>query len=131
MKLRRPKYLVETPTSAMNDIAFILIVFFLVCASVQQEDGRPQEIPNADKKLQLEKPIRVGLERDHIKLNGEVMAMKKFEKKLSQLLSKKINETEKTVAVRCGPTVPYYRWMDVTGTIEDAGGTITLMRKVQ
>ena len=131
MKLRRQVLLTEPSASATSDIAFILIIFFLVCASVQQEDGRPQEIPNADKKRQLEKPIRVGLERDHIKLNGEVMAMKKFEKKLFKLLSKKINETEKTVAVRCGPTVPYDRWMDVTATIEDAGGTITLMRKVQ
>ena len=79
MKLRRQTLLTEPSASATSDIAFILIIFFLVCASVQQEDGRPQEIPNSDKKRQLEKPIRVGLERDHIKLNGEVMAMNKFE----------------------------------------------------
>jgi len=57
--------------------------------------------------------------------------MKKFEEKVLGLLSKKVSETEKTVAVRCGPTVPYNRWMNVTAAIENAGGTITLMRKVQ
>lgn len=131
MKLRRQALLTEPSASATSDIAFILIIFFLVCASVQQEDGRPQEIPNSDKERQSKNPIRVGLERDHIKLNGEVMAMKKFEEGLLNLISNKVNEAEKTVAVRCGPTVPYDRWMNVTAAIEKAGGTITLMRKVQ
>ncbi|MBL68555.1 MAG: biopolymer transporter ExbD [Verrucomicrobiales bacterium] len=131
VKLRRQALLTEPPASATSDIAFILIIFFLVCASIQEDDGRPQEIPNSDKERQSKNPIRVGLERDHIKLNGEVMAMQVFEKKLATLLDQKVNEAEKTVAVRCGPTVPYGRWMEVTALIEDSGGTITLMRKVQ
>ena len=131
MKLRRQALLTEPSASATSDIAFILIIFFLVCASVQQEDGRPQEIPNSDKERQSKNPIRVGLERDHIKLNGEVMAMKKFEENLLDLISRRVSEAEKTVAVRCSPTVPYDRWINVTAAIEKAGGTITLMRKVQ
>ena len=131
MKLRRQALLTEPSASATSDIAFILIIFFLVCASVQQEDGRPQEIPNSDKERQSKNPIRVGLERDHIKLNGEVMAMKIFEENLLDLISRRVSEAEKTVAVRCSPTVPYDRWINVTAAIETAGGTITLMRKVQ
>ena len=48
MKLRRNKLLAEPPAGASSDIAFILIVFFLVCASVQPEQGRPQEIPKTE-----------------------------------------------------------------------------------
>ena len=131
MKLRRQSLLTEPPASATSDIAFILIIFFLVCASVQQEDGRPQEIPNSDNEQQAKNPIRVNLERDHVKLNGEVLAMKTFQEKVGELLAQKVNEAEKTVSIRCSPTVPYQRWMNVTAWIEDAGGTIALMRKVQ
>ena len=131
MKLRRQSLLTEPPASATSDIAFILIIFFLVCASVQQEDGRPQEIPNSDKEQQAKNPIRVNLERDHVKLNGEVLAMKTFRDRVGKLLAQKVNEAEKTVSIRCNPTVPYQRWMNVTAWIEDSGGTIALMRKVQ
>ena len=49
MKVRRKcKLLVEPPSSATGDIAFNLIVFFLVCASIQPDSGRPQEIPRSE-----------------------------------------------------------------------------------
>ena len=131
MKLRRQSLLTEPPASATSDIAFILIIFFLVCASVQEEDGRPQEIPNSDKEQQAKNPIRVNLELDHVKLNGEILGNEDFYEKLEKLLAQKVNEAEKTVSVRCNPAVPYQRWMDITADIEDAGGTIALMRKVQ
>jgi len=140
MKLRRQSLLTEPPASATSDIAFILIIFFLVCASVQEEDGRPQEIPNSDKQRQSKNPIRVNIERDHVKLNGEVMGVLEFTEKLEERLNAakdaegKTSEAlaaERTVTVRCSPTVPYARWMDVTSTIENLGGTVALMRKVQ
>ena len=131
MKLRRQPLLTEPPASATSDIAFILIIFFLVCASIQEEDGRPQEIPNSDKERQSKNPIRVNLDRQRILLNKEPMAEKEFRDKLTDLLEQRVNEAEKTVSIRCSPTVPYQRWMNVTAWIEDAGGTIALMRKVQ
>ncbi|MEO1862440.1 MAG: biopolymer transporter ExbD, partial [Verrucomicrobiia bacterium] len=72
MKLRRPKYLVEAPSSAMNDIAFILIVFFLVCASVEPEDGRSQVIPRSEKNedQQTSQSTEVGLTPASVTIDG-------------------------------------------------------------
>ena len=51
MKERRTnKLLIEPPASATGDIAFNLIIFFLVCASVQPNSGRSQTIPRSDDK---------------------------------------------------------------------------------
>ena len=50
MKLKRGKLLVDPPTSASSDIAFILIIFFLVCASVQPETGLAQDLPQTEAK---------------------------------------------------------------------------------
>ena len=46
--VRTQKLLVEPPASATGDIAFNLIVFFLVCASVQPDSGRRQTVPRSE-----------------------------------------------------------------------------------
>ena len=111
MKLRRNKLLVEPPAGASSDIAFILIVFFLVCASVQPEQGRPQEIPKSeeepDKKNQSQNP-EVELTR------------------LASLLARKERQEDKVVVLKSRKDVPYERWINVTGLIEQAGGVVTL-----
>ena len=48
MKIQRRPLLVEPPSSAATDIAFILMIFFLVCASVQPGTGREQTIPRSE-----------------------------------------------------------------------------------
>ena len=48
MRGRRTRVLVEPPSHATGDIAFNLIVFFLVCASIQPDSGRPQTLPSAE-----------------------------------------------------------------------------------
>ena len=54
MKVRRTcKLLVEPPSSATGDIAFNLIVFFLVCIN-QPDSGRPQEYLSEENQEQKE-----------------------------------------------------------------------------
>ena len=50
MKIRRrnSNLLIEPPSSATGDIAFNLIIFFLVCASVQPDSGRHQLLPRSE-----------------------------------------------------------------------------------
>ena len=52
MKLKRGKMLIDPPASASSDIAFILIIFFLVCAAVQPETGLAQILPKTEEKKQ-------------------------------------------------------------------------------
>ena len=75
MKLRRQnRLLAEPPSSATGDIAFNLIVFFLVCASVQPDSGRPQTLPSSETikdQQQKSKNIEVQLTRTAVLLNGD------------------------------------------------------------
>ena len=54
---RTTKLLVEPPSSATGDIAFNLIVFFLVCASIQPDRGRPQDIPRSEENKQEQQEL--------------------------------------------------------------------------
>ena len=129
MKLRRNKLLVEPPAGASSDIAFILIVFFLVCASVQPEQGRPQEIPKSEetpnKQEQSQNP-EVELTRTAVILNGDPVAGNSFGPRLASILERKEREEDRVVVLKSRKDVTYERWIDVTGIIEKAGGIITL-----
>ena len=48
IKRNTSKLLVEPAAVATGDIAFNLIVFFLVCASTQPDSGRKQSLPSSE-----------------------------------------------------------------------------------
>jgi len=129
VKLRRPKYLVETPTSAMNDIAFILIVFFLVCASVEPEDGRSQVIPRSEKneEQQASQSTEVGLTPATVTIDGTPYRLNEFQSRIRQILAQKKTEAERVVVLKSQADVPYEHWIAMTGIIERAGGIVTLL----
>jgi biopolymer transport protein ExbD len=129
VKLRRPKYLVEAPSSAMNDIAFILIVFFLVCASVEPEDGRSQVIPRSEKNedQQTSQSTEVGLTPAIVTIDGTPYQLGEFQPRIRQILSLKKTEAERVVVLKSQANVPYQHWIAMTEIIERAGGIVTLL----
>jgi biopolymer transport protein ExbD len=129
VKLRRPKYLVEAPSSAMNDIAFILIVFFLVCASVVPEDGRSQVIPRSEKNedQQTSQSTEVGLTTASVTIDGTPYQLGEFQPRIRQILSQKKTEAERVVVLKSQADVPYQHWIAMTEIIELAGGIVTLL----
>ena len=129
MKLKRTSLLVEPPASATSDIAFILIVFFLVCASVEPDKGRAQTLPRSEPEKEKEKQsqtLEVELTRNAVILNGNPMSPERFSESIALKLADKARDENKIVAVKSRKEVAYSHWMDLTGIIEDAGGVITL-----
>ena len=86
MKLKRGKLLVDPPASASSDIAFILIIFFLVCAAVQPETGIAQILPKTEEKTEKQeqsKNIEVSITPNSIILDGSPLKLKEFPLKLN------------------------------------------------
>src|SRR5204863_8998552 len=87
------KLLVEPAAVATGDIAFNLIVFFLVCASTQPSTGRRQDLPSSEKTKQEQqnKSIEVALTRSDlmVTLNGDPMKAAEFPERISKLLAQK------------------------------------------
>ncbi|MEM7557500.1 MAG: biopolymer transporter ExbD [Planctomycetota bacterium] len=134
MPIRRTtKLLVEPPTSATGDIAFNLIVFFLVCASVQPDSGRPQEIPRSEEKQEqkevqnIEVAITGNLKA--VSLNGDTVRTRELRTRLSALLKNKKRPEDRVVVVKSKTDTPYFHWINITADIEEAGGIVTIMRE--
>ena len=113
----------------MNDIAFILIVFFLVCASVEPEDGRSQIIPSSEKNENQKnsQTIEVGLTPATVTIDGTPYHQDQFVGRIQQLIEQKKTESERVVVVKSQADVPYNHWIAMTEIIEKAGGIVTLL----
>lgn len=130
MKMRREnKMLIEPPSVATGDIAFNLLVFFLVCASSQPDRGRKQDIPRSDPtQVQTEQSqnIEVALTRTSVAIDGKVMPLPDFQSRLQELLAAKPRPEDKIVVVKSTDDTPYEYWIAVTERIDLAGGIVTL-----
>ena len=128
MRGRRTKVLVEPPSHATGDIAFNLIVFFLVCASVQPDAGRPQTLPSSEtvEESKQTENIEVAISRAAVVVNGDPTPVEQVPQRLAAVLATKTQPDEKVVVVKSTPDTPYTQWIFVTSAIEDAGGTVTL-----
>jgi len=130
MKIRRRNnLLVEPPHSATSDIAFILIIFFLVCASVQPDSGRNQTLPKSEEqpeKKQENKNPTVLITSDTITFLEVKMEIEKFISEMNRFLKQKKAEEDRVVILKSAPSTPYERWIEVSNIIQKAGGIITL-----
>ncbi len=131
---RTTKLLVEPPASATGDIAFNLIVFFLVCASIQPDSGRTQEIPRSEEKQEQKEEqqnIEVAITGNlaAISINGDTMRTPELLPRLTGLLKGKSKPQDKIVILKSKLDTPYHHWILVTAEIEKAGGIVTIQRE--
>jgi biopolymer transport protein ExbD len=128
MKMRRSsKLLIEPPASATGDIAFNLIVFFLVCASVQPDAGRKQTIPSSETiedQKQEQNNVEVFLSREIVTLDGDEVEMGQFLPRLQAKLAGKKTPDDRVVVFKEKPDTPYSRYINVMRMIDEAGGVI-------
>lgn len=125
---RRQKLLIEPSAAAVGDIAFNLIVFFLVCISTEPDQGRLQEIPRSESQPQEQqaKNIEVLLGIETVSINGSVVPNAQFVGQLKTELAGKASESDRVVVVKSSSQTPYEFWIDMTRLIEEAGGIVTL-----
>jgi biopolymer transport protein ExbD len=130
---RDNKLLVEPAAVATGDIAFNLIVFFLVCASTQPSSGRKQDLPSSEKTKSAEQRqnIELSLTRTStvVGVNGDPVKMEELPARLARLLQGKVRPEDRVVVLKTKPDVPYEHWIAVSSLVDDLGASITIQRE--
>jgi biopolymer transport protein ExbD len=129
MKLKRGQMLIDPPACASSDIAFTLIIFFLVCAAVQPDTGLPQVLPKTESKTEKRdqsQNIEVSITPTSIVLNGSPLQLPEFAQRIAAALKQKTREADRIVVVKSAPETPYPTWIQVSQVIDQAGGILTL-----
>ncbi len=113
MRLKRRYQTAEVPTSSMADIAFLLIIFFMLTAVFTSSRGLLYQFPKEDPNSAVQPEEAI-----HIKIVGEgqfvvdrtPMSIEQME---AYIQGKMERNPEKPVIVDTQPEVPYYVMIDV------------------
>ena len=130
MKVRRKKRSApEMPTSALSDIALLLLIFFIVTTEFLVQRSIPAELPaiTPDQKEASEDLITVVVAEDFLYLDEERIHMGELAPYLAAKLTNRVSREERAVVLDARASVRYQRVVEAAGQIKKAGGVITMM----
>ncbi|QJR22030.1 hypothetical protein BREVNS_1280 [Brevinematales bacterium NS] len=122
MKVKGKRAVVEIPTASQSDIAFLLIIFFLITASFAVKTGIPLAYP---KKESLPKEVyKQEITTLHIGKNGLFLAGKVVEK--TSLADALALLPQRYLVVEVEKGLAYGEVVSVLSLLQDSGKEISL-----
>lgn len=125
MKVRRRQYPCEVPAVAMGDIAFNLLIFFVILAKAQ-DDSHVRTRPAASAGLQEMGQIRASVAVDvnnKLYLNGQPIGIAQLESRLNELLGNAPAE-QRRVQLRIDREAMASRFEPIIEAVSRAGAKI-------
>lgn len=123
----------EVPVASFSDIAFLLIVFFMVATTLRTPMGLRTDLPSGDKqenKQEQKKTNIVNLDGGKIIFNDKPTDLPTLQTALKLLqLGQKAEGQERVVLLEATGAVPYQLYYDVMLSISNAGGVIGIVRE--
>lgn len=113
----------EIPSSSLADMAFLLLIFFMVSTTFPKEKPRRLPFPEAEQTKKIDEPrknvMHVWLEKDgRVYINDRLVPMEE----VSAIVAPAYEETDRklVVSLRADRDVPY-QWVDaVTKELQEA-----------
>ena len=128
MKRKKKRRAVSVPVASMGDIAFLLIIFFMVCSELSKEKDVPMVLPMSEYVEKLEKEIVARVQIDEagqIYLDGVgVASPKDVEWGLRAMLASTVSDDQRHVQFKCDAALPRDTFEPVLQAIAEAGGIV-------
>ncbi len=119
---------VQVPIASMGDIAFLLIIFFMLLSEFSKDKDLPIELPRSDqvKKTEIVVVARVAMAADGvIYFDGDqVDSAKDIEWGVRALLSKTVADEQRHVQFKCDASLSKEQFETVLKAIAEGGGII-------
>jgi biopolymer transport protein ExbD len=119
--------MIPVPVASMGDIAFLLIIFFMVCSRFAKDPGVRIEAPiTVDVNKLDDYPVVVLIDKDaQIYFQGQpVESAGQIEEEVRRLVEDKEDEKSRTVLFRCDRSVGKHVFEPVIEAIAKGGGRI-------
>ena len=135
MKLaRKQKPSGEIDITAFADVAFLLIIFFILTTTLQKPFGSPITIPSGtsdpEKKPEQEPPS-ISLSRDRILFREKETTLPELREELFSMRLADRPEDKRFIVLESAADVPFERYFKVVTAISRAGGILALLEQGQ
>jgi len=122
----------DIPVASFSDLAFLLIIFFILTTTFQKTTGFLADIPSSSAKSQVtqqEKTTTVALHEDQISLNDGKVSMAELRRRLRDMdLKAKLGDA-RIVLLSATGKVKYQTYYETMSLITAAGGVVAIMRE--
>lgn len=123
MKLKRNDEEPEIPTASMADIAFLLIIFFMVTAVFSATKGLELKLPNdedqKDRQVEEEEAVFIHVYGDYLLVDCKPMEVSDI---LPYLEPKLVRDAQKHVILYTDSEAPYSRMIEVYDKLAETKG---------
>ena len=125
-KRLRPKH--DVPVAAMSDIAFLLIVFFMLTTQMLKEAGLEYQVPAVRRTVDLpETTVTVLIDnKGDVYLNGEPCGLGNLKFELEKILVN-LPEAERLVYFKCDQGNKAKTFVPAIGVVSEMGAEVELV----
>ncbi len=119
----------EIPTGSFSDIAFLLIIFFLVATTLVRVQSITADMPSGDKaeQSQSEKTPIVNLRGGQIFYNDSPVTLEALEEKLLALDLPARQPEKRVIMLESAAGTPYESYFHALAAISSSGGVVALV----
>ena len=127
---RKEKGEPDVPVNAFSDIAFLLIIFFIVVTTLTKITNVLTDMPAGEKTdAKTDKNTSVQLHEDKITLNGNIIDMPGLRKRLFDMNLDEKKGEDKVVLLEAVGNVTYQVYFEYMATNSGAGGVIAIVQE--
>ena len=119
----------EIPVGSFSDIAFLLIIYFLVATSLVKLKGITADLPTGEKATQQQSsktPI-VNLRGGQVFFNDKPVTMSELEARLQVLNLADADGNAKVIMLESTRDTPYQSYYQAMAVISEQGGVIAIV----
>lgn len=125
---RKRRRSITIPVASMGDIAFLLIIFFMLCSDFAKDRDTRVQLPTSEhvERSKGSAAVRVAVDAEGvIYFDGQpVNSAKDVEWGVRSLLSNTVSDDQRRVQFKCDRNLPKQKFEPVLKAIAEAGGLI-------
>lgn len=119
----------EIPTGSFSDIAFLLIIYFLVATSLVKVKSITADLPSGQKQTQAqsEKTPIVNLRGNEIFFNDKAVTIVELSDRLAALDLSEQEDSKRVIMLESTRNTPYQSYFEALATISANGGVVAIV----
>jgi biopolymer transport protein ExbD len=116
------------PFIALADIAWQIIIFFLVAATFAKNDSLTVDLPGSTNQpqAQQQESITVQAGENVLMINGENVSVQQLQERLARMLTGKKTQEERAVVVMGRDDLSFQRDVEIMYAVQKAGGILVM-----